>query len=103
MNILCDFSVYIIYFGIIFKYIFIKKDLCNDSRSYFIYPTNEFCYQHFSYLCGCDRKLSNVEIAHNNKQFIKSYKYCSKIIEISDGHIKFITNAEKLAHIHEYG
>ncbi|ORX57716.1 hypothetical protein BCR36DRAFT_134005 [Piromyces finnis] len=92
-NLICYTSVYGFFFGKLILYLLLKKEKCCNIEAYFVYPTKSFCYEHWSYLCECEKSLTPLEINFKMKRFIEVYIQCSKIIEIYDGNIKLLNSS----------
>jgi len=74
------------------KFYYIIKNKGNDSECYFNSKIQNECIIHKSYTCGCCRiKLDKEKI----EKYINFYIFCSKIVVISNGKIKFIGKKSK--------
>jgi len=79
-------------------YTVIKKQ-SNNTKFFFKYPSPNFCFEHKEYDCNC--YITNKVCIDTEFQInicINEYKYCSKIFEISNGKIKFVSDIKKFSH-----
>ncbi|KAL6599709.1 hypothetical protein U3516DRAFT_643530 [Neocallimastix sp. 'constans'] len=96
-NIICYLSLYYLYMRNII-YTVIKKQ-SNNTKFFFKYPSPNFCFEHKEYDCNC--YITNKVCIDTEFQInicINEYKYCSKIFEISNGKIKFVSDIKKFSH-----
>jgi len=77
---------------------YIIKKKGDDYYSFFIYPNKKLCVLHHSSTCGCMLEKNNDEnISDKNiEEFLNFYLFCSDVIIIYKGRIKFITMKNKL-------
>ncbi|OUM59806.1 hypothetical protein PIROE2DRAFT_14574 [Piromyces sp. E2] len=94
LNSICYLTFFLLFSWNKVYYIIRNKDI--DSHLYFKYVKHDMCMIHNSYTCACEFDDSN----ENNHQVIKNYiifyKICSKILEITDGKIKYINVKSKM-------
>jgi len=102
LNSICYLSVFtLLYLRLIYSLLF-KKEKCNNVRYYFVIPSKEFCYEHWSYLCDCDKELTPKEVDFKIRQYLKIYKFCSTVFEFRNNHLYIIKSSDKLNHLHEF-
>jgi len=89
-NGICYLLIFILYTWDKFYYIINNKG--NKSTYYFNSKIQKECSIHKSYACKCNRINFNEEMIEN---YINFYKYCSKIVTISNGRIKFVGKKSK--------
>jgi len=70
--------------------------MCDEIKVYFIFPSMEFCYEHWSYICSCNQIISLQEINSKMKEYISLYTRCSRLFYISSGYMKFIESTNNL-------
>ena len=68
----------------------IKKG--ENPETYFYSLKLEECPMHKTYLCGCIKLKSELEVV---KKYISFYKYSSQVLIISNGKIKFVRRNNK--------
>ncbi|KAG4095661.1 hypothetical protein H8356DRAFT_944737 [Neocallimastix lanati (nom. inval.)] len=72
------------------KIYYILKKEGDDCNIYFRFRKHEKCAIHNSYTCWCDHERSKKDIRPSIKRYIDFYKFCSLVITIIDGKIKYI-------------
>ncbi len=81
-----------IYFCKMLYYLLFNKEKCDELESYFIYPSLDFCYDHWSYLCPCNKITTLEEVKTKNMQYVSIYKKCSKLFDSSSSYMNFSEN-----------
>ncbi|ORX79566.1 hypothetical protein BCR32DRAFT_269397 [Anaeromyces robustus] len=91
MNGICYFIIYILYTWD--KVYYIIKGKGNDPEKYFYsVKRHEECVYHKSCYCNCTNTTINYDIVI---KYINFYKYCSKIIDYSNGKLRYIKMENK--------
>jgi len=95
-NIICYITLYFCYMYNIIETVIKKQH--NNTSFYFIYPSNNFCFEHRAYNCACNYDVAmDEEIDSKIDAYLLDYNYCSKLFEISNGKVKFVSNLKKIS------
>lgn len=73
----------------------------DDVFSYFKVKKYKRCVLHNSYKCDCKKELIRQDLEPIIENYIQFYKFCSSIVTISDGKIKYIKMKSKYNFITE--